>query len=117
MLARARLGDDAALAHADGEQRLPERVVDLVRACVREILALEKDPRAAERGGQPRRFVDRRRPTDVVLQQTIELGVEGFIVAHGEVRALELLDRVDERLGDVASAELAEVAARVRIAS
>ena len=117
VLPRARLGDDAALAHADGEQRLPERVVDLVRACVREVLALEEDPRAAERGGQPRRFVDRRRPPDVVLQQTIELGVEGFIVAHGEVRALELLDRVDERLGDVASAELAEVAARVRIAS
>ena len=30
---------------------------------------------------------------------------------------LELLDRLDQRLGDVAPAELAEVTARVRIAS
>ena len=47
VLAGAGLGDDALLAHAHGEQRLTERVVDLVRAGVRQILALEQDPRAA----------------------------------------------------------------------
>jgi hypothetical protein len=41
VLARASLGDDPVLAHALGEQRLAERVVELVRACVVEILALE----------------------------------------------------------------------------
>jgi hypothetical protein len=41
MLARARLRDDAALAHADRQQRLAERVVDLVGARVRQVLALE----------------------------------------------------------------------------
>ena len=35
VLAGAGLGDDARLAHALGEQRLAERVVDLVRAGVR----------------------------------------------------------------------------------
>jgi hypothetical protein len=41
VLAGAGLGDDARLAHALGEQRLAERVVDLVRAGVVEVLALE----------------------------------------------------------------------------
>ena len=46
MLTGARFGDDAPFAHALGEQRLAERVVDLVRAGVREVLALEENPRA-----------------------------------------------------------------------
>ena len=81
----------------DGEQRLAERVVDLVRAGVRQIFALEEDPRAADAVGEARRFVDRRRPSDVVLQQPIELRLERRIVARREVGALELLDRRDER--------------------
>ena len=43
VLAGAGFGDDAALAHAPGEQRLAEGVVDLVSAGVRQVLALEKD--------------------------------------------------------------------------
>ena len=66
---------------------------------------------------QPRRLVERRRPADVVLQQPVELRVERRIVARREVGALELLDRRDQRLGHEAPAELAEVAARVRIAA
>ena len=53
VLAGAGLGDDAALAHALGEQDLAEAIVDLVRAGVVEILALEIDFRAAEMAGQP----------------------------------------------------------------
>ena len=48
MLAGAGLGDDARLAHAPGEQRLADGVVDLVRAGVVQVLALEQDPRAAD---------------------------------------------------------------------
>ena len=48
VLAGARLGDDALLAHAPGEQDLAEHVVDLVRAGVVELVALEVDLRAAE---------------------------------------------------------------------
>ena len=51
VLAGAGLGDDPRLAHALGQQRLAERVVDLVRAGVQQVLALEVD-RAA---GAPRR--------------------------------------------------------------
>ena len=117
VLPGAGLGDDPPLPHAHREQRLPERVVDLVRAGVREVFALEEDARAAGRRRQAPRLVDRRRPADVVLQQAVELGVERGVVARDEIGALELLDRLDERLGHEASAELAEVAARVRIAA
>ena len=48
MLAGAGLGDDARLAHAPGEQRLADAVVDLVGAGVVEVFALEVDLRAAE---------------------------------------------------------------------
>ncbi len=47
MLAGAGFGDDAFLAHAPREQGLPQAVVDLVRAGVEQILALDVDLRAA----------------------------------------------------------------------
>ena len=43
VLAGAGLGDDAVLAHPQREQGLAERVVDLVRAGVVEVLALQID--------------------------------------------------------------------------
>jgi hypothetical protein len=48
VLAGAGLGDDALLAHAPGQQDLAEHVVDLVRAGVVELVALEIDLGAAE---------------------------------------------------------------------
>ena len=48
VLAGAGLGDDALLAHALREQPLAEAVVDLVRAGVEQVFALEVDLRAAE---------------------------------------------------------------------
>ena len=44
VLARARFGHDASLPHAPGQQRLAERVVDLVRARMRQVFALEQNP-------------------------------------------------------------------------
>ena len=70
VLAGAGLGDDARLAHLLREQHLAERVVDLVRARVAEVLALE--PEAAERSAVgidgPRQapgFAERRGAADV----------------------------------------------------
>ena len=51
-----------------------------------------------------------------MLQQPVELRLECRIVARLEVGALQLLDRLDQRLGNIAAAELSEVAARVRVA-
>ena len=68
VLAGAGLGDDPRLAHPLGQQRLAERVVDLVGAGVVEVLALEPDrvPGRARTGAGE---VQRRRAADVVAQQ------------------------------------------------
>ena len=85
-------------------------------ARVRQVFALEKDARPAGTLLQPDGFVHRRRPSDVLLQQARELGAELRVFPRGEIGAFQLLDRLDERLGDEASTEFTEVAARVRIA-
>ena len=74
VLAGAGLGDHPRLAHALGEQRLAEHVVDLVRAGVVEVLALEQDPRAAGVLAEPRGLGERAGPAGVVRQQVVELG-------------------------------------------
>ena len=48
MLARAGFGDDAVFAHAFGEQNLPHAMIDLVRAGMVQLFALEINFRAAE---------------------------------------------------------------------
>src|SRR5665213_3697312 len=68
VLARTRLRDHALLAKTPGEQRLAHAVVDLVRAGVVQVLALQPDLRAAELRRPALRVVDRRRATDVVLE-------------------------------------------------
>ena len=68
VLAGAGLGDDAALAHRARDQRLADGVVDLVRAGVVEVFALEKDLRATDLFRQALGVIDRRRPADVVFQ-------------------------------------------------
>ena len=113
MLARTGLGDDAGLAHPLGEQGLAEHVVDLVRAGVVEVLALEEDPRATGVLGQPGRLEHRRRTAGVVALQPVELVEERVVGADLLVLGGDLLDHRHQRLGDVPSAVDAEVAARV----
>ena len=68
VLAGARLRDHALLAHAPRQQRLAEHVVDLVRAGVREVFALQQHAHA-EPLREPVTLGDRRRPADVARQQ------------------------------------------------
>ena len=116
VLSRARLRDDAPLAHPAGQQRLPQGVVDLVRARVRQVFALQEDPRAARLRRQAPRLVERRGPADVVGQQVVELGEERLVLTDAVILALELLDRRHERLGHEPAAERAVVSACVGIA-
>ena len=69
VLAGAGLGDDPPLAQPPGEQRLADRVVDLVRAGVVQVLALQPDARARRRSLEPLGQVERRRPADVVAAE------------------------------------------------
>ncbi len=76
VLAGARLGDHALLAHALGEQALPDGVVDLVRAGVAQVLALEVDRPKSDGLGEPVRAVQRRDAADVVVPQIVEPRLE-----------------------------------------
>jgi uncharacterized protein YcbX len=78
-----------ALAHPLGQQRLAERVVELVRAGVVEVLALEVD-RMAGALAQPPRAVERRRAPDVVAQQPSRAPRGSAVRARLDPRLLEL---------------------------
>jgi len=107
MLAGARLGDHPVLAHAPGEERLAEGVVDLVGAGVAEVLAFEEDGRA-HRGAEALGVVQGRRAAGVVGEEARELGLEGRVLARLLPCDRELVERRDERLGDVSAAVSAE---------
>src|SRR4029079_13361685 len=98
----AGLGDDAPLPEPRRQQDLTERVVDLVRSGVVEVLALEND--AAPRRGKPMRLVERRRTADVVRPQSCELLAERRVRTGLVPAALEFIERGDQRLRDVAPA-------------
>ena len=76
VLAGAGLGDHPLLAHQPGEQALAEGVVDLVRAGVEQVLALEEDAGAAQLLGQALGEVERRRPAGEVVEQAGQLAAE-----------------------------------------
>jgi len=103
VLAGARFRDDAAFVHPLREQHLAERVVDLVRARVIQVLTLQYDLRPDQRG-EPRHGRNRGRPADVVLEQRLQLGPETRVVPRRVVDRRELLERVHQRLGDIAAA-------------
>ena len=73
VLAGARLGDDPLLAEPPREHGLAEGVVQLVRARVEEILALQVDALA---GREPRSAGQRRRPAGIVREQLVHLLAE-----------------------------------------
>ena len=100
MLAGAGLGDDALLAHAVASKRLADSVVDLVRAGVVQILALEQDLRAADFLRQALGLVDGAGPADVMLEVVVEFGDEGRIYPRRVIRGCQFLQRADQRFGD-----------------
>ena len=114
MLTRAGLGDDPLLAHPLSQQRLTERVVDLVRAGVRQVLALEVNLRAAERLGQPTGVRHGSRSPGVGLLQVRKLILKLRISHRFGVGGGQFVQRRDQRLRHEAPAELAVVAALVR---
>ena len=115
MLTRTGLGDDAALAHASSNQSLADRVVDLVRAGVVQVLAFEQDLRPANLVGQALGVINRRWPADVVLEVTLELGDECRILTHGEIRRGQLFKRRHEGFRHEDTAVVGEAPMRIRV--
>src|SRR4029453_4905727 len=104
VLAGAGLGDDPLLAEPLGEERLAERVVQLVRARVEEILALQVEALARGKALGER---ERCRPARVGREQCVKLFAEGGIVPHLVPGHGQLVERRDQRLCPVAPAVLA----------
>ena len=113
VLPRAGLGNHTRLGHAPCEQRLADAVIDLVRAGMIEILALEVDLCAAEPFRPAPGVVDRAGPADVMLELALELRDELRIAPVPSVLLTQLVERMDQRLGDEHASVRAEMAALV----
>ncbi|MNC35324.1 hypothetical protein D3C75_838040 [compost metagenome] len=113
VLAGAGLGDHLALAHELGQQRLAQAVVDLVRAGVVEVLALEVDLRTAEFFAQAAGMEDRAGAADVVGEQTGQLLLEIFALADLLVGGVDLVHHLLEVRWHQLAAIGAEVAAGI----
>ena len=108
VLAGTGFGDQALLAHTQREQRLPQRVVELVRAGMAQVLALEVDVRTAEVLAEPRRRVERSRPAHKGVPMAGELELELRVGLRLVPQALQLLERAHESLGHVLPAKRPE---------
>ena len=114
MLAGARLCDDSLLPEPLREHRLPKRVVQLVCAGVQKVFAFEVETLA---GRETLRERQRRGPARVGAAQFVELGAEEGIVGRVAPTCLQLVERRDQRLRNVASAVRAVQADRHRAAA
>ena len=98
MLARAGLGDDPLLSEPAGEHDLAERVVDLVRAGVVQVLAFQVE---ALTGREPVGAGEGRGTPDVRPAEVVELGLECRVAPGGLPGLGELVERGDQGLRDV----------------
>src|SRR5687768_9618219 len=71
MLTRSGLSDYATLPHSHREQCLPYGVVDLVRACMIQVLALQVDARA-DMGREPGSVTERRWPPYIAREHFVD---------------------------------------------
>ncbi|MCY1375450.1 hypothetical protein D9M69_628650 [compost metagenome] len=113
MLPRARFRDDAPLAHAEREQDLSQAVVDLVRAGVVQVLALEVHLRASQFPRDAPGQEQGAGTADVVGQQ-LAVGLPEILVSQRRPEAaFQLVQRGNERFGHIATAVGAELAEAV----
>ena len=110
MLTGAGFRDELLLAHPLREQRLAEAVVDLVRAGVVQVLALEVNLRAADLVAQALGVEDGARAAGELLLQLVQLIPEGFVLLELLVLRGDLLHDGHERRGEERAAVLAEKA-------
>ena len=104
VLAGAGFGDDAMLAHASRQQRLPDAVVDLVRAGVQQVFPLQIDLGAAKLLGEPLGQEQRCRTPREIGQQAVELVAKCLVFARHGIGSLEFLQRRHQGLRNVAPA-------------
>ena len=114
MLPGPGLGNDALLAHALSQKSLPEGVVDLVRAGVEQVLALQVDLRAAAMLGQPLGEVEIGRTSGKLTQVKVELFLKFRILAGRPISLSQLEERRHQRLGHIHPTIRTEMAPFIR---
>ncbi len=112
MLASARLRDDTFFAHAQRQQALPERVVDLVRSRVAQVFALDHHVQSRVLA-QPLGFGERGRASHVLAAEALELSPKAGIGPCLAKGGVELVQGGDEGFGHVSPAKGAEPAAGI----
>src|SRR6185312_12155823 len=117
VLARAGLGDDAGLAHALGQQNLAQAIVDLVRAGVIEVFALEINLRSPEMLGEARGEIKRTFAAHIMGEQPVQFLMEGRVLLRRLIGLFQVEQERHQGLGDKAAAEGAEMTLRVRPAA
>ncbi len=108
VLARAGFRDDAGAAHALGQQDLADAVVDLVRAGVVQLFALQVDLGAAEMLGQPLGEIERAGTTDIEGHQVAEFAPEGRILFRVTPRLGQFQHQRHQGLRDIETAKFAK---------
>ena len=104
MLAGARLGNHARLAHAAGEENLADGVVDFVRAGMVEVLAFEIYFGAAKFARETFGKIKRRGAAAELLEIIGQLTLKFWVLLRAEIFRLELLERMHQGLRHVTSA-------------
>ena len=92
MLPSACLGNNPPLTHAESEQALAERVVDLVGTGVAEVFPLEIDSRSARILRQPVCKKQRRLATHKAAEQIVEFLLKGGVGGRLGVGLLKLVE-------------------------
>ena len=105
MLARARLRDDARLAHAHRQQNLAKAIVDLVRARMIELVALEIDFGAAEFLGHAIGVVKRAWTASVMQIEIVDFGLKCRIGLSCVIGAFKIKDQRHQGFSDKAATE------------
>ena len=111
VLTRARFRDDAPLSHANREQDLRQRIVDLVRARVAEIFALEPH-RCTHARRQARRKAKRRFAPDERLEQSVQFRLKRSVGLDRLVRRRQFVERGHQRFRHIAATEGTEAVTR-----
>jgi len=77
-------------------------------AGVIQVFALEPNLGPAAMLSQPFGEIERRGATDVVFEQIVEFCLKGRVAARGFVLFGQLIERMDERFGDIAAAKVSK---------
>src|SRR5262249_20314029 len=102
--------------HSTRQQRLSDRIVDFVGACVQKIFALQVNLCATRMCSQPLRVKQWSGSSGVIAQQQVKFAPKIRVAASPRELSRQLLERADQGFRNVAPAELAPMSMRVRFA-